>query len=513
MKCSKCGRPWDVSSNITSTTYVCPYCGEIMDVNGRSKKNLGEVIETIIAEFGEDVLEDPTRLNAMLMDYAPDMTKERKLVINALKEGILTQIKRELERNEKIENVAKKCTAMLVSDMWITEKAAFYAVNVIMRSLGHSLIGEQKAPPKPEANTERILIKGASSFGAVVRKEELLNYSAIGYKAFAANYQLTEIEVPKNIIRIYPKAFFGCSSLKKISLSSTLEEIGQGAFDGCIQLENIIIDNNKNYVVSNGCLIDKGKRLLIKSIDKAGDVSSIINGIKTVCKKSFERIRVQEIKIPATVSKIEEDAFYFTMNLQNIAVDPANKDFRSIDGVLHSRDVNKLLKYPQGRANSSYYLEDEVVKIGKKAFSYALKLRSVTFAGNLKEIGERAFEYCVGIENILLPRSVEIIGEMAFQYCENLFSVMLPQGIIRIGDGAFLGCKKLKTLSIPRSVEEIGGMAFAGCKELSKVVIQENVKFIDNNAFKDCPNVEISVKANDYVATYCKVHGIRLSQE
>ena len=74
-----------------------------------------------------------------------------------------------------------------------------------------------------------------------------------------------------------------------------------------------------------------------------------------------------------------------------------------------------------------------------------------------------------------------------------------------------MGCTKLKTLSIPRSVEEIGSMAFAACRELSKVVIQENVKFIDNNAFKDCPNVEISVKANDYVANYCRMHGIKLS--
>lgn len=482
-----------------------------MDIGGESKKNLGEVIDDIMADFGDNLLENPLRLNALLMDYAPDMAKERKLVINALKEGILTQVKRGLDNNEKPEDVARKCSAMLVSDMWITESAANYAINVIMHSLGHSLAVEQKNKSETMVDNDKVLIKGTFSFGAVVRKEYLSNYSAIGYKAFATNNQLSEIDVPDNIRKIYPKAFFACTSLKKISLSPKLEVIGQGAFDACSQLENIIIENNKNYMVSNGFLIDKKNRLLMKSINQKAPVSLINNGIKVICKKAFEKTAVEQIKMPATVSNIEEDAFYLTMRLQDITVDPANKDYRSIDGVLHSRDVKKLIKYPQGKSNGSYYLEDEVEKIEKKAFSYAYKLRSVTFAGNLREIGERAFEYCVGIENIMIPISVELIGDMAFQYCENLFSIMLPQGIIRIGDGAFLGCTKLKTLSIPRSVEEIGSMAFAACRELSKVVIQENVKFIGNNAFKDCPNVEISVKANDYVANYCRMHGIKLS--
>ena len=55
-------------------------------------------------------------------------------------------------------------------------------------------------------------------------------------------------------------------------------------------------------------------------------------------------------------------------------------------------------------------------------------------------------------------------------------------------------------------------MAFAGCKELSKVVIQENVKFIGDRAFNDCPDVEISVKGNNYVLTYCRMHGIKYSE-
>ena len=516
MKCPKCGRQWNVSNKITSTTYVCPYCGETVDGSGHSKKNLGEVIESIIADFGGAVIENTSRLNALLMDYAPDMAKERKLVINALKEGVLTQLIRGLEEeHEKTEDVARKCTAMLVSEMWITENAAQYAVNVVLRSLGHTVGGELK--PAVSGNNSngadnKQLTKGMASFGAVVRKDDLLSFGSIGYKAFASDYQLTEIDLPENITKIYPKAFLDCTGLKKVFLCSKLEAIGRGAFDGCIHLESITVENNPNYTVSNGLLIDKNKKTLIRNTNCSGASISVTNEVVCLCKKSFEKTKTEQIKIPGTVSEIEEDAFFFTMNLQEIKVDASNRVYRSIDGVLHSRDGKELLRYPQGKPDASYYLEDDVVKIGRKAFSCAIKLCSVTFAGNLKEIDANAFEYCIGLENLLLPRSVEIIGERAFQYCEKLVSVMLPHGIVRIGDCAFLGCELLKTVSVPRSVKEIGNMAFSRCKALSKVVIQENVCFIGDKAFSDCPNIEISVTGNEYVSTYCRMHGIKCTK-
>jgi hypothetical protein len=510
MKCPKCGRQWAVSNKITSTIYVCPYCGETVDGNGHSKKNLGEVIESLIADFGEDVIENTSRLNALLMDYAPDMAKERKLVINALKEGVLTQLRRGLEEHEKTEDIARKCIAMLVSEMWITENAARYAVNVVLRSLGQTVGGEIKPGERNDDSSEdKQLIKGSTSFGIIVSKDDLLGYGSIGYKAFASNDKLMEIDVPENITKIYPKAFLDCTELRKVRLSSKLESIGRGAFDGCIQLEDITIDNNPNYTVSNGLLIEKNRKMLIRSTNRSNTSASVTNGVVSICKKAFEKTNTERINISGTVNEIEEDAFSFTMSLQEIKVDASNRNFKSIDGVLHSRDGKELIRYPQGKKDASYYLEDEVTKIGKKAFSCAVKLCSITFAGNLKEINANAFEYCLGLENLMLPRSVEMIGERAFQYCEKLVSVMLPHGIVRIGDCAFLGCELLKTVSIPSSVKEIGNMAFSGCEALAKVVIQDNVRFIGDKAFSDCPNIEVSVTGNDYVSTYCKMHGIK----
>ena len=258
-------------------------------------------------------------------------------------------------------------------------------------------------------------------------------------------------------------------------------------------------------------MIDKNKKTLVRSFNNKDTSVSITNGIKKICKKAFEKSLNECIRIPGTVAEIEEDAFSFTMKLKEINVEASNQKFRSYDGVLHSVDGKELIRYPQGKTDISYYLEDDVIRIGRKAFSYAINLSSITFDRNLKEIGTNAFEYCTGLENLMLPRGVELIGERAFQYCSKLGSVMLPQGIKRIGDCAFLGCELLKTISVPKSVTEIGNMAFAGCKALSKVIIQENVSFIGDRAFSDCPNIEVAFN-NEYVSTYCKTHGIKCSR-
>ena len=497
---------------ITSSTYVCPYCGENVDSYGQSRKNLGEIICGIKRDFGDDIIEDAARLNALLMDYAPDMIKERKLIINALKEGVLAQLRRGIEEEKEApEIVARRCSALLVSEMWITEPAAQYAVGVIVQAMGHEALAisgpaEEK---QEEHDQKRQLIKGESTFGTVVQESDLKAYSSIGYKAFASNKQLREVSVPKNIKKIYPKAFLNCTELQKVSLTRGTESIGRGVFDGCIHLGDISVEDHSHYSAANGQFIDKDNKALIRHFGMSDKTLSIVNGVRSVQRKAFERSQIEQINIPSTVEIIEEDAFYMTMKLQKIEVDVKNAKYRSHDGVLHSRDGRELLRYPQGKSDVAYYLEDNVIRIGKKAFSCAATLSAITFVGSLQEICENAFEYCIGIENIMLPRSVEVIGERAFQYCEKMMSVMLPQGIIRIGDCAFLGCSLLRTVSVPRSVKEIGNMAFSGCKELSKVVIQDNVTFIGDRAFSDCPNIEVSVKGNDYVSTYCKVNGIK----
>ena len=510
MNCPKCGKQWDASNMVTSSTYVCPFCGENIDESGHSKASLGAILIKARCDFGDDVLDDVTRLNAILMDYAPNLAKERKLLVNALKEGFLSHIKRYIEEeNGNSEYIIQKSISFLVSELWVTEIAAKYVVDVVLQFLGQESSPVTDTQVQQSGNTEsKQLVKGLCAFEKIVKKSDLSEYTSIGYKAFASNSRLLEVDIPDNIRFVYPKAFFNCSSLKKVTIGKGVEAIGYGVFDGCNQLQTIVVENNSNYKSSNGMLIDKTNKRLIRYANNGNSSVQIVNGLKIISKKAFEGLLIERIRLSGTVEIIEEDAFFMTMDLQDISADSTNANYRSFEGVLHTRDGKELLRYPQGKTDNTYYLEDEVVKIDRKAFSCATKLSDITFNASIKEIGANAFEYCVGLERLLLPRNIEVIGERAFQYCQKLMSVMLPQGIISIGDCAFMGCELLQTISIPKSVKEIGNMAFSGCKGLKKVVVQDGVKFIGVNAFEECPNVEVSVIGNEYVMNYCRAHNI-----
>ena len=235
---------------VTSSTYVCPFCGEYIDTSGQSKADMAMVLISIKGTFGEDIMNDTTRLNAILMDYAPNMVKERKLLINALKEGFLPYIKRYLEEeNGNSEYVKQKGVSFLVSEMWIAENAAQYIVDVILRYLGNEPLPIVDDTPSQQGDSSESeqLIKGAFETEKIVSRNDLSKYSSIGYKAFASNKQIAEVDIPDNIRFLYPKAFMNCCSLQKVTLGKGVESIGTGVFDGCNQLQSIVVEGNDNF--------------------------------------------------------------------------------------------------------------------------------------------------------------------------------------------------------------------------------------------------------------------------
>lgn len=481
------------------------------------KENIDQIVQKLVREYGIELLQDANRMNAFLMDYAPRSEKERKLIILVIKEGIPSQLIKLKKESEEYQNSGiQKCIRQLASDMWITETAAQYAVMVLAAAMGikagtglHEETEAADAQGEHNGGKMRILSKEMELISKEAIQVMLETCHAVGYKALAANTSIEEISLPKNIISIYPRAFLNCINLQRVCLPREIRSIGCCAFEGCTALKEIVIPEGANFKVLNKVLIDMLAKKALRVENHAGMESvSITNGITTICKKSFEHTEVKRIVIPMSVEKIEEDAFYMTMDLQNFAVDPKNLYFRTIHGVLHNREGLVLIRYPQGKEGVNYYLEDTVEEIGLQAFSCVRNIQTVTFTSALKIIGDKAFEYCSNLENLILPGSIEIIGERAFQYCEKLSCVMLSRNIREIGDCAFYNCISLESISVPQRVKRIGNLAFANCKNLKSVTIQENISFIGDGAFDGCGEIEIYVKNNPYAEIYCQFHGI-----
>ena len=92
MKCSKCGKEYNNFNAIASNTYICPFCGGNFNLNGNKCENINQIMKNLVEQHGVVLLNDISKMNALLMDYAPHSNKERKLIVMAMKEGIVSQL-------------------------------------------------------------------------------------------------------------------------------------------------------------------------------------------------------------------------------------------------------------------------------------------------------------------------------------------------------------------------------------------------------------------------------------
>ena len=476
-------------------------------------KRFAKAMSMVLQDFGLETLQNIDRLNALLMDYAPQDAKDRRLICTVLRQGIGDQLLavRELSSGEQ-KTCITKCMFQLKNDTWLSEDASVYALNILCTVLNIEIADQAEKPETRSNQTSSIaLIKGTIPNNEERIERFLPAYNAIGYKALAANSAITEIVIPNSIKTILSKAFCDCTHLKSISLPDNLENIAPGVFKGCTALEKISIGSNKRYTVVNGMLIDKIEKKLIRVVNNRSQKTiRIPDQITTVCAYAFDQCPAENVVLPTGLVSLSERAFWQCSSLSRIEINPQCRAFRSTsDGVLHDFSRTVLVKYPSGSQIKNYYLEDEVTKIGTAAFLDATNLESITFTNALETIGYRAFDGCKKLTSLVIPSSVKVIGERALQNCTGLTHVMLPRGITEIGDYAFNGCESVQQINVPQSVERIGHGAFCGCKSLKKVIIQDKVSFIGDAVFAGCPDdIEIFIRNNPYVETYCKKRDI-----
>ena len=197
---------------------------------GNAKENFKQALYAVIETYGTEILNDSRRINALLMDYAPGQTRERKLIVSALEEGIGGDLLKARDRDSsELKLCVNRCIRCLVDATWVTEEAAQFAVDSISYALGIRIteLPQKKinaSAPKQDHSLE--LIKGTILSNNADLPALLNQYQVIGYKAFAANPTLENLILPQAIREIKPQAFLDCIHLKQVSLPAAIEAIG-----------------------------------------------------------------------------------------------------------------------------------------------------------------------------------------------------------------------------------------------------------------------------------------------
>ena len=328
------------------------------------------------------------------------------------------------------------------------------------------------------------------------------NLTSIQYGAFRQCTSLASIDLPEKLTTIGDEAFEYCRLLSVITIPKNVKYFGKAVFYECENLTDIMVsEKNPNFRSVDGVMFDRAGTAIVSYPAGRKDARySVPDGVTMICEGTFKgQAYLQEIVIPsgvtelrdgvfagcsalksidlpASVATIAANAFSDCDSLSAINADDGNVHFRSIDGVLFSRDATVLIRYPAGKTSSSYAIPNTVNTIGNTAFGSCICLTSVKIPWSVTRIEDNAFCFCDGLIEMTIPSSVVYLGEKAFYMCGNLTSVTIPGSVKTIRYCTFDSCSSLSHVEIQYGVEEIGLEPFRDCIALKDIVLPDSVK-------------------------------------
>ncbi|MBQ8578538.1 MAG: sigma-70 family RNA polymerase sigma factor [Clostridia bacterium] len=214
------------------------------------------------------------------------------------------------------------------------------------------------------------------------------------YTAFSFCYSLKEIAFPDSLVYLETEAFL-CSGLETVDLSNTNVTFGGSPFSDSPNLHEIILPDSMTAIPDHAfCNLPA-----LTSVVFGGQLQKIGSQI-------LENTCVVSIEIPESVVYIAPDAFYNARNLSAIFVNDKNQIYSSENGILYNKSKTRLLRYPPGKMETSFYTPDFV-----------------------QEIGEYAFTGNKTLENLYIGRNVSLISSYALDTSDTVSDIYFAGGV------------------------------------------------------------------------------------
>ena len=245
-------------------------------------------------------------------------------------------------------------------------------------------------------------------------------------------------------------------------------------------------DNGFSYQESKGFYQYDGYDEVVNVPQTHAGVAVNKLGEQAFARGVHSETKVKTINIGSNITTIEDGALHGPTTLTNINVDSANPNYKSINGVVYSKDGTTLVAYPTGRTDKKF-----------------------TVPSGVKTIGAYAFSRNQNIEEVVLPEGLTKIGYSSFMYCENLSKINIPETVTDISGYAFYNTNFTK-MTIPASVSKVGTSNNEFIRRFDGAKL-EYLKFMGDPMITDSGRLYVKTiyaKANTTPQAYAEAHNI-----
>lgn len=212
---------------------------------------------------------------------------------------------------------------------------------------------------------------------------------------------ITSIYISEGITSIGDNAFRNCKNLKSVAIPEGVSHIGDYAFAFCFVLESITLPSTLKYIGESAFINTAYQRNQGNWKDNLLYIGNWII--------SAQQMIESQVYISAMVNGVAEDAFLYCSSIPSFNVDTNNPHLCSVDGVLFSKDMTKLIKYPGAKELSYYAIPYTVKELSATAFNACRKLNTILIPEGVTHIYPNTFYGTYNLTEIYIPKTIRVI--------------------------------------------------------------------------------------------------------
>ena len=208
---------------------------------------------------------------------------------------------------------------------------------------------------------------------------------------------------------------FSSSRISSVIIGNNVSKIDQNAFVSCQRLISVTFPNNDGFSLGY---------------------------------HPFQNCTsLETITLPKNLTSMDNNPFMGCSSLTSIGVEEDNPNFKSVDGVVYSKDTKAIYAYPCNRQSTVYEIIDGTQVIGNGAFISASKLEKVHIPNSVSQIYDSAFMNCSNLNKLILPPDITYIPQYLALF-SGITEVLIPNKVTSINKYAFYCCNSLTTVRV-----------------------------------------------------------------